>query len=87
MLPEHYGQSHHVIRKGNLTYGTLQDELSKVSSIISGYEDNVKKAEQTQNMYQFLAVTGTVVMLLGGMFIGYKFYQEVQSNKPKSSKK
>lgn len=83
MLPEHYGQSHHVIRKGNLTYGTLQDEIAKVSSIISGYEDNVKKAEQTQSMYQFLAVTGSVVVMLTGVFVGYKFYQELQKNKAK----
>ena len=83
MLPKHYGQTHHVVRKGNLTYGGFKDELAKVSSIISGYEDNVKKAEQTQSMYQFLAITGSVVLLLTGTFVGYKFYKELQKSKAK----
>jgi hypothetical protein len=79
MLPEHYGTVQiPIVRKGNLTYGSFQEQLDKVSNILTGYEKNVEQAEQTQAQYQLLANVALVVFLLGGSYIGYKFYQELK---------
>ena len=82
MLPEQYGQvSIPIIRRGNITYGNLQEQLAKVSNILTGYEKNVEKAEQTQAQYQLLANVALVVLVLGGSYISYKFIKELRSAK------
>lgn len=79
MLPHHYGTVQiPIVRKGKLPYGSVTEQLDKISNILTGYEKNVEEAEQTQAQYQMLANVALVVFLLGGSYIGYKFYQELK---------
>lgn len=82
MLPQDYGQiSIPIVKRGNITYGTLREQFTKVSDILTGYEKNVEEAERTQAQYQLLANVAIVVLVLGGSYIGYKFIKDLRSAK------
>lgn len=74
------------IRQGIQTpMGDLQSELAKVSTILTEAEANAIQAKKTQDMYQMLAMTGTIVLGLTGVFVIYKFAQSIQKNKKKKA--
>ena len=73
LIPQNYGNSTPIVVRKGKHYGNLTEQFQKASNILTGYEENVEKAKQTQQLYQMLAVTGTIVVGLGGIFLTYKF--------------
>ena len=83
MLPPMYGQNTPVIvKQGNVNhYGNLNQQLAKISGILSGYEKNVEEAEKTQAKIQILTNMGIIVMGIGGSYLIYKFLTDLRKQR------
>ena len=80
MLPQNYGRYQTTIRKGNLN-GTILDSIAQAQQAIENYEKQSRELERTQNQLQFLITLGTVIGVVGGTYITYKFIKDLNKKK------
>ena len=76
-LPYNYGNTHvPVVRRGQMN-GTILETIANAKTAIDNYEKQSEELARTQEQAQFLIMTGTVLLTLGGIFLTYKFIKEV----------
>jgi hypothetical protein len=72
MLPQNYGNTYQpAIRKGQLN-GPILDTITQAQRAVDNYEKQSEELAKTQQKAQLLITMGTVTLMLGGIFIGYK---------------